>query len=350
MAPKRKSSKTTEDLKDKDIARFLTRGHSVREIANSLHQSQAEIKRRLEKGLEGYELYKGPKNIQKEQTFVAVPSVGTTEVPPRAWGWIQDRRDNHPYGAVLFPEDFNFSKIRIVPLDSIYFGDESHDAERFEHTLRVIAKTPNTFCFLNGDILGLIKGGRRDIREQMLLDRLQAFTALMRPVMHKILWAQRGCLERKIYASQGFDPLEFFCAKFGIPYFTQPVFIDLFWGNRLFTLWTMHGRSAARLKGSRINALRHPSLMLEYTNFVIQGHIGDALINSQPRVIRRVGTGRLLVKNEYHLTLGSFRRYFGTEAAIKADMPPVQDTIILYIYADGTYRAKTTRRISGDES
>lgn len=333
-------AKERPPVTDEQIARFMTRGRSIAEVAKEFKLTPEEASQRLAKGFEGYELFPGPKNLSQEDTYVCVPSIGSFKRPERAWKWLREK-NGQPYGVVAFPEDFNHQKLRIIPLDGILFGDPAHDDERFDAIIRKIAKEPNTFCFLNGDVIAEIKGGKREVREQILLERAVQFAKKMQPIAHKILWAQQGCLEARSLSQQGFDPLEHFCAKLDIPYFLEPVYIDLFWGKRLFTLWAMHGHSTAQVKGAKMNALRRPATMHEYTHFIIGGHVGDAIWNRTVKVCRDPVAGRLDGREEFQVIIGNFKKYLGTRAARRGETPPTNETVVLYIYPDGNHHVKT---------
>ncbi|HTK04597.1 MAG TPA: hypothetical protein VL500_03370 [Candidatus Eisenbacteria bacterium] len=340
VTPMKASAKERPPITDEQIARFMTRGRSVAEVAKEFKMTPEEAGTRLEKGFDGYELFPGPKNLAKEDTYVCVPHAGSFKRPGRAWKWEREK-NGQPYGVVAFPADFNHQKIRIIPIDGILYGDPAHDAERFDAIIKKIAREPNTFCFLNGDIIAEIKGGKREVREQILLERSVQFQKKMQAIAHKILWAQQGCIEARSLNFQGFDPLEHFCAKLDIPYFLEPVYIDLFWGTKLFTVWSMHGHSTAQVKGAKMNALRRPAQMHEYTHFICMGHVGDAIWNRVPKIHRDTVAGRLDALEEFHVILGNFKKYLGTRAARRGETPPSNETVVLYVYPDGNHHVKT---------
>jgi hypothetical protein len=327
-------------VSDEQLARFMTRGRSVREVAKAFDLSKEEAEQRLAKGFDGYDLFVGPKNVEGDPTYVAVPRAGTFKVSDKAWQW-KEAPAGQPYGAVQFPKDFNHQKIRIIPLDGILYGDQAHDAARFDAIVKKIAREPNTFCFLNGDIIAEIKGGKREAREQRLLELAVEFGNKMRPIAHKIMWAQQGCLEARSRLHQGFDPLEHFCGKAGIPYFTEPVYVDLFWGDQLFTIWTMHGHSTAQVKGAKMNALRRPAQVHEFTHFILMGHVGDSIWNRVIKVCRDPVAGSLIPREEFHVILNNFKHYFGTRAARRGETPPSNEAVVLYVYPSGDHHVKT---------
>ncbi len=337
-----KTNKTAKDgpVTEEQIAKFMTRGRSVAEISHKFKITKDEVATRISGGFRGYDIFEGPRNLAGEQTYVAVPHIDNFEVQERAWEW-QREPTGQPYGVIAFPADFNHQKIRIIPIDGILFGDPAHDAQRFNMIVHKIARDPNTFCFLNGDIIAEIKGGKKEDRDELLLDRTAEFQKLMQPIAHKIMWAQQGCLEERALRHQGFDPLQYFCTQLNIPYFDEPVYIDLYWGQQLFTIWTMHGHSTAQLKGSKMNSLRRPAQMHEYTHFVIRGHLGDSIWNRAIKLCRDSTTGQLIPKEEFHVILGNFKKYLGTKAAKKGETPPSNESIVLYLYPDGNHHVKT---------
>jgi hypothetical protein len=331
---------------DEQVADYLTHGRSVKEVASHFKITVEEAAQQLEKGLKDYDLVPGPKNIREEPTYVAVPSFGKVRRRSRAWEWRQEP-NGQPYGAVVFPKGYRHKKIRIVPLDGIHYGSPDHDDERFRSILQKIENETNTFCYLNGDVIAPVEGGTKKEREDATIDRSHELSQLLQPIAHKIMFAQRGCLEARTWKSQRFDPLRAFCGRLDIPYFTEPVYLDIWFGDNLFTLFTIHGYSMADLKGSKINALRRPAQVQEFTHFVIMGHIGDALFNDPLIVTRHPIEGSLVMKEEFQIVLGSFTKYLGTDKARRGKLPPSNEVIVLNLYADGDYHVKT---VHGGES
>lgn len=322
------------------VAAFMTCGRSVDEIAKKFHLSRENAQGWIENGLKEYELFVGPNNLRNEQTYVAVPKFGSVKVSERVWTF-QRQKDGQPYGVVSFPDDFIHRKIKIVPLDSILFGDPAHDEKRFEAVIRKISRSPNMFCFLNGDIIAHVTRGKKDMKEQILLERCAEFARKMKPIAHKILWAQQGCLEERALRLQSFDPLQYFCELYEIPYFTEPVYIDLLWRGHTFMFWAMHGHSTAQVKGAKMNALRRPAKPHEFTHFMLMGHIGDTIWNRVPKLVRNPVDCKIESKEEFHMILAAFKKYFGTRAARRGHTPSSNTDVMCVIYPDGDHHVKT---------
>lgn len=334
-------AKKKEPVTNEKIAAYMSRGRSAREIKLHFMFSDDEVKKLLEKGLEGYDLYPGPQNTMGEQTYALVPSVESGKIPERAWTLRTSTVPGQPYVGIDFPADFNHRKLRIVPLDGIFYGDPQHDAERFKRTIQFIRREPQTFCFLNGGIIAEIRGGKQEERDMLLMERTGEFERLIRPIMHKILWAQQGLEEKRSFRQQQFDPLDHICRRYGIPYYDQPVYADLCWNGHVWSVFAIHGQSNAVVKGAKMNALIRVAEVQGFTNFFVMGHIGDAISNRHVRICRDPVRGKLVPREEFHVILSNFKRYFGTDKARKGVPPSTQDMVVLYAYPNGEYHVKT---------
>lgn len=339
-----KEVEVTED----QLAEFMTRGRSVQEVAVKFNLPVDTVQHLLEAGFKRYDLI-APSlhNLQGETTYVAIPANDTVKVPGKVWSWEHGSDPEQPYGAVIFPEDYRHKKLRIIPLDSVLFGAPQHNAERFDNVLSEIARKPNTFCLLNGDIIAPMTGIKKKDKDRVHNERCIELEKTLRRIAHKILWAQQGCTEAKARKSEQLDPLEYVCDRFGIPYFTEPVHVDVeAWGH-VFKFWCIHGRSNSRFPGTKINALRHPASALDHVDFVVMGHVKHAMSNKVTRVVRDPVNGKLLEKECFHLILPSFQKYWGTEDARKGNRPPSHHIMACYMFPDSGTVVKTvstTRR------
>src|SRR2546428_248874 len=88
----RKMGKATEQQEDpnapttdENLAEYMTRGRTAKDLSQRFPMSVEEAERRIEKGFEGYDLFKGPDNAHGEHTYVAVPKVTNARMPRRSW-------------------------------------------------------------------------------------------------------------------------------------------------------------------------------------------------------------------------------------------------------------------------
>lgn len=324
------------------LAAFLARRHTLNEIANEFDLTEVQAENAVQSlPAVGFDVYASVQNGQP--AFVAVPGTKADtdkiRTQKRLWSW--QASPDQPYGVLRFQSSFQPAKVKIVPIDGILFGDAAHDSKRFDALITWLQDDPAAFAFLNGDIIAEVTEGSREERDAALMDRTQEFVAKMASVAHKIMWAQRGCLEERSLKKQGFDPLEYFCVRLGIPYFHEPCYIDMYWQNNLFTVWAMHGASTAQLKGARMNALRRPAVMHDWTHFLVGGHVGDAISNRSIKICRDPVAGKLIPREEFFVILGNFKKYLGTRAAQRGFAPPSIDSLVLCLYPDGAHHVRS---------
>ncbi len=324
------------------LAAFLARRHTIDEIAFEFDLPVSEAEKAVQALYDqGFDVY--PSAQAGRPAYVAVPTAKADtdkiRAQKRLWSW--QASPSQPYGVLRFQNGFAPAKVKIVPIDGILFGDPAHDSKRFDALIDWLQDDPAAFAFLNGDIIAEVTEGSREEREGVLMDRTQEFVSKMAHVAHKILWAQRGCLEERSLKKQGFDPLEYFCVRLGIPYFHEPCYIDLYWQNNLFTVWAMHGASTAQLKGARMNALRRPAVMHDWTHFLVGGHVGDAIVNRSIKICRDPVAGKLVPREEFFVILGNFKKYLGTRAAQRGYAPPSIDSLVLCLYPDGSHHVRS---------
>lgn len=330
------------EVSDETIARFMNEGRSYREVSLKFTLPIDDVEKRLREGLEGYDLFEGPLNLKSEQTYTAVPKTGNDPKLKRVWSHRASSIPGQPYIGIDFPDDFNHKKLRIVPIDGIMYGHEDFDEQRFRETIRFIQRSPQTFCFLNGAIIAPVVGGKRDVKNALLIERGLQCEELLKPIAHKILWAQQGLPERNALKQQRFDPLKHLCERFdNIPYFTEPVHADICWRGHLWHIFAIHGQSAAQKKGSKLNAIRGVSEFQDFTHFYVMGRLGDAMWNRNVIIDRNTRAMGLQEKEEFHVILSNFLKYLGTDRARKGYAPSTKDTVLLYVYPDGEYHVKT---------
>lgn len=336
------------DVTEDQLAEFMTRGRSVQEVAVKFNLPMDTVQCLLEAGFKRYDLVcPALHNLQGETTYVAIPANDTVKVPERVWAWEHGSNPEQPYGAAIFSEDYRHKKIRVIPLDSVMYGDPQHDAVRFDNVLSDISRKPNTFCFLNGDIIAPMTGIKKKDKDRVHNERCIELEKKLRKVAHKILWAQQGCTEERARKSEQLDPLEYVCDRFGIPYFKEPVYVDIHAWGHVFTFWAIHGRSNSRFPGTKINALRHPAGSLDYADFTVMGHVKHAMSNKVTRIRRDPVHCRIREVECFHLILPSFTKYWGTTDAKKGNRPGSHHTMACYMFPDGGTVVKaisTTRR------
>src|SRR3989339_486504 len=156
-------------------------------------------------------------------------------------------------------------------------------------------------------------------------------------IAHKILWAQPGTNE-EFMQKFNIDPLQFVCGEYNIPYFQEPVYVDVMWKKHVFTFYCLHGRSNAHTKGGKINAVSRSASFQEFVMFTVMGHIKDKVVNPIIKIERDPIGFELKDKMQYMVICPGFLKYFGSEEAKKGYKPHTLGTVSCRLYANGTYR------------
>ncbi|RMD59876.1 hypothetical protein D6821_00130 [Candidatus Parcubacteria bacterium] len=313
------------------LSDFLFRTRTLAEIAKKFKIDEAEARALLSSPPDGYHL-RIQQNEYGEDVFILLPNLDNAlKVKERIW--TPKIQPTQPYLAIEFPNDLRWKKLNIVPMADVDFGDPQHDAETFDEYINWISRTPHVFVFFNGNIFKKFSRAEAD----MMGEKVVELQNKLARIAHKILWAQAGTNEE---ANQrlNFDPLQVICEDFNIPYFTEPVYVDILWQSHIFTFFCIHGRSNAITKGGRLNAVIRPIVFQEFVMFVVMAHIKDKMMNKIIRICRNPQEFNLEHKIQYLIICPSFRRYFGSETARKGYRPFSIGTVSCRLYRDGFYR------------
>lgn len=332
---------SNEDQAPFNILSFCSKARTLDEIAKAASLETGEAQ-----GLlcvyPGYELYTQRNNFG-EVVYIYLPVYEEEfQTEERIWTH-RSQPDGQPYLWVQFPE-MPWPKLKIVPISDVHYGCNGHLNEKFREYVNWIAKTPNVFCFLNGDMVDNAldpgKGGFEQTSPSGF-PQISEFMRLIAPIAHKILWAQPGNHEWRTARHTNIDPTWIICEKFGIPYFSEPCYIDILWQTYRFTFFTFHGTSNSQTKGGKMNAASRPTQWQDWTMFTISGHVHDKVAESELRMVRDVVNFRLEMKKYYIVVAGSFMGYFGTYASRAGYRPGAIGTVSCDLYPNGDYHASS---------
>lgn len=268
-------------------------------------------------------------------------------VEPRVWQYrIQHKQ---PWIWISFPDNVTWKRIEIEPLSDLHIGARAHNAKRLDVTIRRIKENENVFTFLNGDIienaLGDSIGGA--VYEQNMRPHDQALYTIdkLRPIAHKILWALPGNHEWRSKKHSDIDPLYWICRTLDIPYFDEPVYVDILWKGNVFTAFAQHGATNSQTSGGKLNAAAKPLYFQDFVNFVIMGHVHDKKTDTENRVCRervfdkdgKLVSFNLQMRKQHSIICPSYYGYFNTYAARQGYPPTSFGNVILELSPNGDY-------------
>lgn len=343
------------NVSDELLIEFLTEPRTLAQIGRITRAHVEPDYMRSIKVPQGYGLFE-QKNERGEPVFM----LNKQEEAPAGRRWhLWQAKKREPYMWVQFPKSYPHSRIRIVPLSDVHYGAKAHNKKRFLEYIAWIEKQDDVFCFLNGDIIenaidGSVGGavyesimtpmeqlwGSDDGSEPGIID-------LLKPIAHKILWAQPGNHEWRTWKATNIDPMRIICRELKVPYFSEPVYADvLAWGQR-FTFYCHHGVTGSNTKGGKLNAAARPAEFQEAVDFVVMGHVHDSMANPMSRLVRRRkfdANGRLLnfsigERAQYVVICPSFHGYFNSYGSRAGYAPGSWGSVSCALFKDGSYRA-----------
>jgi hypothetical protein len=339
------------------VAELLAKPRTLAELAKELKlPGLTPAKARSLPLPEGFALFE-QKNHLNVPVFAASHQPVKGQEKPRNWA-LWTGHGEEPYLWIQFPHDLALDRLKIVPLSDVHYGARAHSRKRFGDYLKWMAATDEVYGFLNGDIIenaidGSIGGA---VYESILTPDEQLYGSkerkepgiieLLRPVAHKLLWAQPGNHEWRTWKKTNLDPLKVICRELGIPYFSEPVYADvLAWGHR-FPFYCHHGTTGSGTKGGKMNSAGRPAEFQEAVNFIIMGHVHDSMMNPTSRIVRertydekgRPHVGQLIEKPQYVVVCPSFHGYFGSYGSRAGYAPGSWGSVACTLYKDGNYR------------
>ncbi|HTM68094.1 MAG TPA: hypothetical protein VL426_02240 [Candidatus Binatia bacterium] len=349
---------TTKKADPATLAAFLSKPRSAAEIAKELKVPGLTEEKVRKLALPATHALFEQKDTTNASIFLAAPRPLDKTVKPRDWALWRASKDV-PYLWIQFPMDLKVPRLKIVPLSDVHYGARAHNRKRFGEYLKWIESQSDVYTFLNGDIIenaidGSIGGA---VYESILTPDEQIWGSydgkepgiieLLRPIAHKVLWAQPGNHEWRTWKKTNLDPLKVICRELGIPYYSEPIFADvLVWGHR-FTFHCHHGTTGSNTKGGKMNAAGRPAEYQEAVDFEIMGHVHDSMANPVTRIVRRrefdakgqlIGF-RLEERAQYTVICPSFHGYFGSYGSRAGYAPGSWGSVSCTLYKDGKYRA-----------
>lgn len=339
ISPKKEAeNKKAKDLSEK-ILKFLLKPRDLRQIAEFYKKPIEEVKTILNNYNFGdYELHTRKSPVFGHIVYFLRRKMELT-IKEKIWNF--QRHSEKPYLIVNFPEDLGWKKINIVPISDVIFGSCQCDENLFDQYIQWLLSEPHAFTCLNGDILAPVPKKGVSKWDYDFLEYAYRLIPKLMPISHKILWAQQGDEEEKVFKSEGMDPLEFACEELGIPYFREPVYADIGWKESIFTFFCFHGRTKAIYKGTKLNAVLRSRDFQEHTMFTIMGHAEDGMVKDVIKERLDPISFKIIEQKEYYVICPSFKKFFGSDIAKKGYGPLSKGAISCRLYYNGKYQASS---------
>lgn len=337
----RRIQRKLRDKEEVTLVDFIQTGKTLSEITEKFGLTEEDARRALQEIPGTHELFE-TKDFSHRKIFVAIPKPQKEVVLlPRIWTFAV-QPEGQPYLWIKFPE-LPYKKLKIVPIADLHYGAHEFKRDKFVEYIGWIKKNPEVFVFLDGDIFENCSGESNrgeSIFEQEVRPQQQRedMIQLLSEISDRILWANSGNHENRSRKFD-FDPLEYVTRMLNIPYFVEPVYVDVMWNGQLWTFFCQHGRTGSLTEGGKINAAARPLEYQEHVHFTIMAHVHDAKTIRPTRIIRDRINFRLIQKKQYVVICPAFLEYFGSYASRMALKPGAWGNITCELYANGDYHA-----------
>lgn len=164
-----------------------------------------------------------------------------------------------------YPSDWEEARIYI--LSDLHIGDPNANLQEISSRIEQIQNDPNGLCILNGDILNTaIRTGVSDIYAEVLSPTGQIKQAIdmLMPIRKKIIFADTGNHENRIYKTDGVDIMRLMCRELGVEnrYCPEGGLCFLKFGNNehnkksakskmTYMIYATHGTGGGRKEGAK---------------------------------------------------------------------------------------------------
>lgn len=333
----------------KKLAEFLNIGRTIEEIAKQLGVSPEEAKKLIVKKYDGWNMFPS-RNRRGETIYALAPEIARKIVAPKVWTFDIARdsaRDIQPFMRIRLPDDLPGNRVKIYPIGDVHYGAKGHNHRAFVAHLKLVAEKEHAFFVGLGDMIenALVNSPGGAMFDQVISphDQITDMRELLRPIAHKCFVAVNGNHEGRTDKVAGVSPLEFgICDPLEIPYFGEPVYLDILWRGQVFTFFIQHGSSGAQTKGGKLNSASRPLSWNEHTMFTLSGHVHDLTSGKNIKrcleFIRDANSEiidmRVVKREEYVIICGSTYGYLGTYAARAGYSPGAQGIVPACVLED----------------
>ena len=327
-------------LMQKDVVSIMKyQGVTEKEIKEKFNMKFEEVIKQA-KSEKGFQLFEQRNDYnEKVLTLIRDPEE-KIKIKKRDWKFAR-QEEGEPYMWIQLPKKSEFNNIRVMLISDIHFGHKSCDIDVLKQDIEYVLENPNVYVALGGDIIEnssklSIAGS---IYEQSIMpnEQINEICKLLAPIAHKILFYVSGNHEERTMNNLGIDIGELIAEKLDIPYFSEPAYIDLLWNEYKWTIFLQHGATSSLTKGGKMNAAAKPVSWLEFTNFIIMGHVHDKISNEVVRIVRDPVNFRLIQKKQYVLVLGAYLKHWNTYGSRKGYTPTSKGRVAFKIYKNGDY-------------
>lgn len=159
---------------------------------------------------------------------------------------------------------------RIYILSDLHIGDVNADMAEIQARVQRIADDPRGLCVLNGDLLNTaVRNSVSDIYAELVppMEQISMVVSLLKPIRHRVIAADTGNHENRVYRTDGLDMMRLICRELGIEqrYAPEGVLCFLRFGDKpanersngrrkqpyIYSIYATHGTGGGRKEGAK---------------------------------------------------------------------------------------------------
>lgn len=241
---------------------------------------------------------------------------------------------------VELSQDYEY--IEIKPIGDTHIGDAHFDEQLLMSDIEWIAEKENRFALLNGDIMNCatIHSVSDTYANTMSPhDELKYARKLFSPIADKILSANRGNHEYRIYKSDGLDVSEELALSLNTFYNAEGLVLKVKFGKRktngkhqVYTLYHSHGFSGARTVGGKANRLEKLRDIV-LADVYILSHTHQMVTFPLEIKVPDLRNNKIITKEQRFVNTGAYLKYGGYGEA-KAYNPTKKGSPVIRLWAE----------------
>jgi predicted phosphodiesterase len=201
----------------------------------------------------------------------------------------------------------------VVFLGDVHYGSPQCDTNRFLGMVNYCVKN-NIYVLLMGDLLETAtrESVGAGVYEQDKIPQFQheQMVDWLEPLAKKnlVLGALTGNHEERVYKSVGINLTKAMCRELGIKYLGDACWNTFKVGQEVYTIYSLHGRTGARLQGTTLNALERISPSFD-CDMLAMGHAHKCI--NAITLKQKVQRGQVVEVKQHLLVTGHYLKYDG---------------------------------------
>ena len=224
------------------------------------------------------------------------------------------------------PEQRKF--MRIMAIGDVHYGNRYHDKNMFQGFIKQALKDEDMHILTMGDLIECANRNSVGLQDQVIpvMEQIEDITKILEPFADKgrIIGLLQGNHEDRAMKAAGIDVSRMLATSLDTKYLGNGTILYISIKNensrrgQNYTIYGLHGSSAARTAGGKINACMRLRDVVD-ADLYLHGHVHSLDHHTEELFV--VDRGNLQFKKKHYVLTGSYLKYWGSYAQGKAYPP-----------------------------